>query len=152
MNSYRAAALVAASVLMALPASEASACSCGQSSAKDKFAKADLIVKGRMKLVTFGVELPDSQTDREPPRLTRGDFEIDKVVKGTFKGKTLSVYTGAGMGDCGRLGEFLSAAFYYHSDKFAVYEFGLSKAEFAGQTLYFTSICDYAKGPKDGQE
>ncbi|PDT00981.1 hypothetical protein CO666_28050 [Rhizobium chutanense] len=105
-----------------------------------------------MKLVTFGVELPDSRTDREAARLTRGDFEIEKVVKGTFKGKALSVYTGAGMGDCGRLEDFLNAAFYYRSDKFAVYEFGLSKAEFEGQTFYFTSICDYAKGPKDGQE
>lgn len=152
MNSYRAAVLVAASVLMVLSASAASACSCGRSSAKDKFAEADLVVKGRMKLVTFGIELPDPRSEGEVPRLTRGDFEVDKVLKGTFKGKTLSVYTGAGMGDCGRLGEFLSAAFYYHSDKFAVYEFGLSKTEFAGQTLYFTSICDYAKGPKDEQK
>lgn len=152
MNSYRAAALVAAWVLMVLSASAASACSCGQSSAKDKFAEADLVVKGRMKLVTFGVEIPDPRSEGEAPRLTRGDFEVDKVLKGTFKGKTLSVYTGAGMGDCGRLGDFLNAAFYYHSDKFGVYEFGLSKTEFAGETLYSTSICDYAKGPKDGQE
>ncbi|ANP86232.1 hypothetical protein BA011_11175 [Rhizobium leguminosarum] len=105
-----------------------------------------------MKLVTFGVEIPDPRSEGEAPRLTRGDFEVDKVLKGTFKGKTLSVYTGAGMGDCGRLGDFLNAAFYYHSDKFGIYEFGLSKTEFAGQTFYSTSICDYAKGPKDGQE
>lgn len=104
MNSCRAAVLVAASVLMVLSASAASACSCGRSSAKDKFAEADLVVKGRMKLVTFGVEIPDPRSEGEVPRLTRGDFEVDKVLKGTFKGKTLSVYTGAGMGDCGRLG------------------------------------------------
>ncbi|WP_225525032.1 hypothetical protein [Rhizobium leguminosarum] len=104
MNSYRAAVLVAASVLMVLSASTASACSCGRASSKDKFAEADLIVKGRMKLVTFGVEIPDLRSEGEAPRLTRGDFEVDKVLKGTFKGKTLSVYTGAGMGDCGRLG------------------------------------------------
>ncbi|OHV25037.1 hypothetical protein BBJ66_23170 [Rhizobium sp. RSm-3] len=152
MRSYRAAALVAASVFMVLSASAASACSCGRSSAKEKFAEADLIVKGRMKLVTFGVELPDSPSDREPLRVTRGDFEVDKVVKGTFKGKTLSVYTGAGMGDCGRLSEFLTSAFYCRDKKFGVFEFGLSKHEFAGQTFYSTSICEYAKGPKDGQE
>ncbi|EJZ17962.1 hypothetical protein NE852_13535 [Rhizobium sp. Pop5] len=152
MNSYRAVAFVAASVLVVLSASAASACSCGRSSAKDKFAEADLIVRGRMKLVTFGVEMPDPRSDGEAPRLTRGDFEIDKVVKGTFKGKALSVYTGAGMGDCGRLSEFLTSAFYYRDKKFGVFEFGLSKHEFAGQTFYSTSICEYAKGPKDGQE
>ncbi|NKK74598.1 hypothetical protein GFM13_30580 [Rhizobium leguminosarum bv. viciae] len=82
---------------------------------------------------------------------SRGEFEIQKVLKGTFKGKNLSMYTGSGMGDCGRLGEFLASAIKYNDKKFVV-EFGLSKAEHAGQALYFTPICDCIKGPKDGQQ
>ncbi|MBB3590756.1 hypothetical protein FHX08_001100 [Rhizobium sp. BK529] len=84
--------------------------------------------------------------------MTRGDFEIEKVVKGKFKDKTLSIYTGTGMGDCGRLDAFLGAAIYYHDDKFAVWEFGLSKTDYDGQTYYSTSICEYMKPPTPKQK
>lgn len=120
-------------------------------SEKKQYSSADLVVRGRMKLVTYGVQLPDPQSDA-PPRMTRGDFEIDKVLKGTFKDKTLSIYTGTGMGDCGRLDAFLGAAVYYNDDKFAVWEFGLSKTEYDGQTYYFTSICEYMKASNQKQE
>ena len=151
MNSYRAAVLVVASALLALSASEASACSCKEVSTKESFASSDLVVRGRMKLVTYGVEMPGGGSDGETIRMTRGEFEIQKVLKGTFKGKNLSMYTGSGMGDCGRLGDFIASAYNYSDKKFVV-EFGLSKADHAGETLYFTSICDYIKGPKDGQQ
>ncbi|MGR9246825.1 hypothetical protein [Rhizobium leguminosarum] len=108
-----------------------------------------------MKLVTFGVEIPDPRSEGEVPRLTRGDFEVDKVLKGTFKGNTLSVYTGAGMGDCGRLGDFLNAAFYYHSDKFGVYEFGLSDRICGANTLFYVDLrlCEGSEGrPRVGVE
>ncbi|MGO7216037.1 hypothetical protein ACC817_34750 [Rhizobium ruizarguesonis] len=51
-------------------------------------------------------------------------------------------------GDCGRLGEFIGAAYIYPDKKKSVVEFGLSKSEFEGQTFYFTGICDYAKFPE----
>lgn len=69
------------------------------------------------------------------------------MLKGTFKGKTLSLYTGFGTGDCGRLGEFVSATYFYRDKKNGVFEFGMSKTEFAGQAFYYTGICDYAKFP-----
>jgi hypothetical protein len=147
MKSCRVVAAIFASLFLGLTASQAAACSCKKMSDKQRFSSSDLVVRGRMKLVTYGVGLPDSLTDGKPTRMTRGDFEIDKVLKGKFKDKTLSIYTGTGMGDCGRLDAFLGAAIYYDSDKFAVWEFGLSKAEQGGQTFYFTGICDYMKTP-----
>lgn len=78
MNSYRAAVLVAASALMVLSASGASACSCKEMSDKEKFASSDLVVRGRMKSVTVGVDVPDPQVTGEIPRMTRGEFESRK--------------------------------------------------------------------------
>lgn len=147
MKSCRVVAAIFASFFLGLTASEAAACSCKKMSEKQQYSGADLVVRGRMKLVTYGVPLPVSQGDEPPHRMTRGDFEVDKVLKGKFKDKTLSIYTGTGMGDCGRLDAFLGAAVYYDSEKFAVWEFGLSKVEHGGQTVYFTSICDYIKAP-----
>ncbi|MGZ2484111.1 hypothetical protein ACVITL_002634 [Rhizobium pisi] len=147
MNGYRAAVLVAASGLMVLSASAASACSCKEMSDKEMFDSSDLVVRGRMKSVTVGVAMPDPQARRELPRITSGEFEIEKVLKGTFKGKTVPIYTGFGNGDCGRLGEFIGAAYVYPDKKMSVVEFGLSKSEFEGKTFYFTGICDYAKFP-----
>lgn len=147
--SFGVRAGVAASVLLMLTATEASACSCRERTAKEMFASADLVVKGRMKTVTYGVEMAAPEADGAPPRVTRGEFEIEKVLKGTFREKTVSIYTGSGLGDCGRLGDFINAAYYYNDEKFAVYEFGLLKTEYAGQAYYITTICDYAKRPKD---
>jgi hypothetical protein len=152
MKSCHVAAAILASLFLGLTASQAAACSCKERSEKEKFSSADLVVKGRMKLVTYGVPLPVSQGDEPPPRMTRGDFEVDKVLKGKLKDKTLPIYTGTGMGDCGRLDAFLGAAVYYESDKFAVWEFGLSKIEHGGQTVYFTSICEYIKAPNQKEE
>lgn len=152
MVSFRAASLVAAPVFLMLAAPEASACSCGRSTAKEQFARADLVVKGRMKMVTFGIEMPDPELPDDIPRLTRGEVEIEKVLKGTFKEKTVSVYTGSGLGDCGRLGGFIDAAIYYRHKEFGVFELGLTKTEFAGQTYYFSTICDYAKSPREEEE
>lgn len=152
MISFRAAALVAVSVFPMLTAPEASACSCGTSTAKEKFAKADLVVKGRMKRVTYGIEISNPESTGGIDRATRGDLEIEKVLKGTFTDKTVSVYTGSGLGDCGRLGEFINAAIHYRNDEFGVFELGLVKTEFAGQTFYISTICDYAKGPRDDEE
>ncbi|MGO7541600.1 hypothetical protein ACC680_23760 [Rhizobium ruizarguesonis] len=148
MNSYRAAALIAASASMVLSASAASACSCKEMSDKEKFASSDLVVRGRMKSVTIGVDMPDPRARREVPRITSGEFEIERVLKGTFKGKIVPIYTGFGTGDCGRLGEFIGAAYIYPDKKMSVVEFGLSKSDFEGQTFYFTGICDYAKFPE----
>lgn len=152
MKSCRVVAAIFASLFLGLTASEAAACSCKKMSEKQKFSSSDLVVKGRMKLVTYGVELPDSLADGRPARMTRGDFEIDKVLKGQFEGKTLSIFTGTGLGDCGQLEAFLGAAVYYDSDKFAVWEFGLSKVEHGGQTFYFSGICDYMKAPNQKRD
>ncbi|MBY5570058.1 hypothetical protein HFO55_22865 [Rhizobium leguminosarum] len=69
MNLYRAAALVAASALMVLSASEASAYSCKEMSDKEKLASSDLVVRGRVKSVTVGVDMPQARrgvaTDNE---------------------------------------------------------------------------------------
>jgi len=150
MNSYRAAVLAVASALLVLAASPAFACKCKEMSAEQSFASSDLVLKGRMKSVTVGVEMPDPKLF-DGQRQVRGEFEIDKVLKGTVKGKSLSVYTGFGNGDCGRLGEFVGATYLYRDQKMGVVEFGMTKTELAGQTLYFTGICDYAKFPEGGQ-
>ncbi|WP_275790782.1 hypothetical protein [Pararhizobium gei] len=139
------AVFLAALVLWVATASEAYACSCEESSDKQKFSDAHLVLKGRMRTVTYGVEIRDPASTDEATRVTRGDFEIEHIVKGDFDQKTLPIYTGSGFGDCGRLGDFLNAAFYYNNDKFGLIELGVMKTEFAGQTFYFTSICDYAR-------
>lgn len=88
----------------------------------------------------------------ETARLTRGEIDIGSVLKGAFKEKMISVYTGSGLGDCGLLGEFVNSAIYYNLNEFGVLELGLAKAELAGNALYFSSICGYAKGPEDDEE
>ncbi|MGR9345622.1 hypothetical protein ACU8NW_13535 [Rhizobium leguminosarum] len=98
--------------------------------------------------MTIGVDMPDPRARHEVPRITSGEFEIERVLKGTFKGKTVPIYTGFGTGDCGRLGEFIGAAYVYPDKKMSVVEFGLSKSEFERKTFYFTGICDYAKFPE----
>ncbi|ARO30705.1 hypothetical protein NXC14_CH02783 [Rhizobium sp. NXC14] len=151
MNLYRAVVLVAASSLVVLSASAASACSCKKMSDKEKFASSDLVVRGRMKSVTVGVDMPDPKSNSDIPRLVRGEFEVEKVLKGSFKGKILPIHTGFGTGDCGRLAEFLTGTYLYHDRKMNVVEFGMSKTELPGQTFYFTGICDYAKFPEKQQ-
>lgn len=131
-----------------LPTSQASACSCRESTTKEKFSKSDLVIRGRMKTVTYGNVIPII----DEPRATRGEIEIEKVLKGTYEGQTISVYTGSGMGDCGLLGLFLNMAVYYEHEKFSMLELGLTKSEFAGQSYYAASMCGYVKGPKDEDE
>lgn len=116
------------------------------------FSEADLVVKGRMKTVTYGIDFANPDEPTQPFRMARGEIDIKAVLKGSFQGRTISVYTGVGNGDCGRLGEFVGQAVYYHHETFGEFELGLSKAEIDGQTIYMTTICDYAKGPEDGKE
>lgn len=149
MVIFRAGALVGASVFLMLTMPEAFACSCKERTTTEKFADADLVVRGRMKTVTYGIADPEFG---EEHRLARGEVEIEKVLKGTFNEKTVSVYTGSGLGDCGRLLEFIHSAVYYGHKEFGVFELGLARTELAGQTFYTTSICDYAKGPKEDEE
>ncbi|MGF6256801.1 hypothetical protein [Ensifer sp. LBL] len=158
MISVRAAALVAAPVLVMMMAPEASACTCGDrvlgkpgKTSTEKFQESDLVIRGRMKTVTYGVEFANPDEPDMPFRMTRGEIDIKAVLKGSFKEKTISVYTGAGNGDCGRLGEFIGQAVYYNHEKFGEFELGLSKGEIEGKTIYMTSICDYIKGPGDGE-
>ncbi len=84
--------------------------------------------------------------------MARAEIEISRVTKGTFKDKTISIYTGAGTGDCGRLMELLTLAIYYSHPDFGVAELGLNEVEIQGQKLYLTTICDFAKWPKNMTE
>ena len=159
MISVRAAGLIVTPVFLMLMAPQASACTCEgrelgkpEKTSAEKFSEADLVVKGRMKTVTYGVEFANPDEPDMPFRMTRGEIDIKAVLKGSFKEKTISVYTGAGNGDCGRLGEFIGQAVYYNHEKFGEFELGLSKGEIDGKTIYMTSICDYIKGPGDGEE
>jgi len=145
MGSFRVVAPVAV-LLLGLTAVDAYACSCGEG-ARNAFSSADLVVKGRMKTVTFGVQYPTGDSNN-PLRYARGDVEIEKVLKGTYSERILPVYTGTGIGDCGRLGEFMNAAIYYDHEAFGEFELGLTKISMNGATFYVSSICDYAKGPK----
>ena len=151
MGSFCTISVSAASVLLMSMVAEASACGCAKDTAQVQFSNADLVVKGRMKTVTFGIDLPTSEPDTLA-RSARGEFEIEKVLKGTLPEKTISIYTGSGLGDCGRLGDFLTAAYYYRDEKFGVIELGLTKGDFAGQAIYYTTICDYAKTPRVDEE
>ncbi|RUM00170.1 hypothetical protein EFR84_25215 [Rhizobium chutanense] len=117
-------------------------------SEKEMFDSSDLVVRGRMKSVTVGVDVADPKAKGETFRMTRGEFEVEKVLKGSFKGKTLLLHTGFGTGDCGRLAEFVGATYWYRDKKNGVVEFGMSKTEIAGQPFYHTGICDYAKFPE----
>ncbi|WP_026792821.1 hypothetical protein [Pleomorphomonas oryzae] len=147
MGSFRVVVPVAAILLLSLTALDAYACSCGEPP-KDLFSSADLVVKGWMKTVTYGIEVPAEDPEDKPFRFARGEVEIEKVLKGSYSERILPVYTGAGLGDCGRLGQFINAAIYYRDEKFGEFELGLQKVEYKGKTYYMSTICDYAKGPK----
>lgn len=151
MGSFRVATLIAASIFLLLPVPEASACSCRRSTAKEQFAEAELVIRGRMRTVTYGNVMPNTGLNDEISRAARGEIEVERVLKGTLKEKTVSVYTGTGMGDCGLLGIFLGTAVYYNHEKFGVLELALMKSEYAGQTFYSANICEYVKGPKDDE-
>ena len=151
MVSFRIVMPVAATALLSLMSLNAYACSCGEPP-KDLFSSADLVVKGRMKTVTYGDLLPAERPGGKPIRAVRGDVEIEKVLKGHYSQRILPVYTGAGLGDCGRLGEFMNAAVYYDHETFGEFELGLTKIEMNGKTFYVSTICDYAKGPKFEEE
>ncbi|CAI9403655.1 hypothetical protein ANOBCDAF_04462 [Pleomorphomonas sp. T1.2MG-36] len=150
MGSFRVVAPVAV-LLLGLTAVDAYACSCGELP-QDLFSSADLVVKGYMKTITYGIEFPAGSSDERQIRLARGEVEIEKVLKGSYSERILPVYTGSGLGDCGRLGEFINAAVYYRNEKFGEFELGLQKVEYKGQTYYVSTICDYAKGPKFEEE
>lgn len=147
MGSFRAVAPVAALLLLGLTAVDAHACTCGEGP-RNAFSRADLVVKGRMKTVTYGDQLPAEGPGGKPTRAARGEVLIEKVLKGHYSQRILPVYTGTGLGDCGRLGEFLNAAVYYDHETFGEFELGLSRVEINGQAFYVSTICDYAKGPK----
>lgn len=149
MASARLIAFTVAVSFANLIAWDARACSCGAQSSADKFSQADLVVKGRMKTVTYGIELRDPDDSDQAWRLARGDIEVIEVLKGTLNESAIQVYTGSGMGDCGLLGAFINSAIYYNQDEFGVFELGLTKNDYAGQTLYMSTICDYAKGHED---
>jgi len=150
MTSCRAAAFLAAFLLPIITTSEAFACQCGDETIQETYAKADLIVKGRVKLVTYPVEFNDPESP-DKIRMTRGEFEIEKVVKGDYTGKTVTVYTGAGTGDCGLLSEFLNSVVWPNS-KFSEFELGLTKEKLGVHEIFYTSICHYAKGPEEEDE
>ncbi|WP_244617220.1 hypothetical protein [Pleomorphomonas diazotrophica] len=101
-----------------------------------------------MKTVTFGDQYPTGDLGGKPLRYGRGEVEIEKVLKGSYSERTVPVYTGAGPGDCGRLGEFVNAAVYYDHETFGEFELGLTKIGMNGKTFYVSSMCDYAKGSK----
>lgn len=142
MISCHAGAFLAVSILATITASEASACQCGRSTPQEVYDKEDLIVKGRVKLVTYPVEFSDPESP-DKIHLTRGEFEIEKVVKGDYAGQTVTVYTGAGTGDCGRLSDFVGSAIWPNSSHF---EIGLTKVKLGGDEIFYTSICHYSKG------
>lgn len=107
---------------------------------------------GSVKSITYGIEWIDPEVAAERYRVARAEFEISQVTKGDYKGDSISVYTGAGTGDCGRLMELLNLAIYYNHQDFGVAELGLKKIDCKGETLYFTTICDFAKWPKNMHE
>lgn len=99
-----------------------------------------------MKTVTYGADIP-TEVLGGIPRITRGDFVIEKVLKGRFNEKTISIYTGSGFGDCGRLSEFLTAAYNYDNKESGIFEIGLTKTKYKGNIFYASFICDYLKFP-----
>jgi hypothetical protein len=130
--------------------SAALACSCG--GPPESRAEADLVVLGSVKSITYGIEWIDPEVATEGYRVARAEFEISQVTKGNYKGDSISIYTGAGTGDCGRLMELLNLAIYYNHQDFGVAELGLKKIDVQGQTLYLTTICDFAKWPQNMTE
>lgn len=98
--------------------SAALACSCG--GPPESRAQADLVVLGSVKSITYGVEWIDPEVAAERYRVARAEFEISQVTKGDYKGDSISIYTGAGTGDCGRLMELLNLSIYYNHQDLAL--------------------------------
>ncbi len=147
MGSFRAVAPAVAMLLLSLTALDAHACTCGEG-ARNTFSSADLVVKGRMKAFIYGERMPDGSSGGMPLRGAWGEVEIEKVLKGHYGERTMSVFTGTGPEDCGRVSEFLNAAVYYNHETFGEFELGITSGEINGRMFYLSTMCDYAKGPK----
>lgn len=148
MGSFRVVSPVAAVLLLGLTSLNAhAACTCGEG-AQNTFSKSDLVVKGRMKAVIYGDRLPEGSSGGIPLRGAWGEVEIVKVLKGRYSQPILPVYTGAGLGYCSRLGEFLNAAVNYDHEALGEFELGLTKGMINGRVLYVSEACNYAKGPQ----
>lgn len=152
MNSIRAVALTSALAFLMLPAAPVLACSCREGTLQERFDRAELVIRGRVKEVTYGEMAPGSGLPEEMRRAARGEIEIEKVLKGALKQRSVPVYTGTGMGDCGLLGLFLNSAVYYGHEKFGVIELALVKSDLAGQPIYAASMCGYLKVPSDEEQ
>lgn len=147
MGSFRVVASFAAVLLLSLTAVDAYACTCGEGP-RNAFSSADLVVKGRMKAFIYGDRLPAGSSEGRPLRGAWGEVEIEKVMKGHYSQRILSVFTGTSPEDCGRVGEFLNAAVYYNDKTLGEFELGVIRAEINGRVFYLSTMCDYAKGPK----
>lgn len=152
MNSIRAVVLTSALAYFLLPATPVLACSCREGTSQERFDRAELVIRGRVKKVTYGDIAPGSGLPELTPRATRSEIEIEKVLKGALKERSVPVYTGTGMGDCGLLGYFLNAAVYYEDEKFGVVELALEKSDLAGQPIYLATMCGYLKEPRDEEQ
>lgn len=149
MNSIRVPTMTGALAFLILSTTPILACSCKEGTLQERFDRAELVIRGRVKEVTYGDMAPGSGLPEEMRRFARGEIEIEKVLKGALKQRRVPVYTGTGMGDCGLLGLFLNSAVYYEHEKFGVIELALVKSDLVGQPIYVASMCGYMKVPGD---
>lgn len=152
MNSIRVPAMTGALAFLMLSSSPVWACSCKEGTLQERFDQAELVIRGRVKEVTYGDMAPESGLPETMRRAARGEIEIEKVLKGALKQRSVPVYTGTGMGDCGLLGLFLNSAVYYEDEKFSVIELALTKSDLAGQPIYVASMSGYMKVPRDEEK
>lgn len=152
MSSIRLPAMTGALAFLMLSTTSVLACSCKEGTDQERFDRAELVIRGRVKEVTYGDMAPGSGLPEEMRRAARGEIEIQKVLKGALKQRSVPVYTGTGMGDCGLLGLFLNSAVYYEHEKFGVFELALTKSDLAGRPIYVASMCGYLKVPRDEEQ
>ncbi len=152
MSAIHVPAVTSVLAFLMLSTSPVLACSCREGTSQERFDRAELVIRGRVKEVTYGDITPGSGLPEVMPRATRSEVEIEKVLKGALKERSVPVYTGTGLGDCGLLGYFLNAAVYYEDEKFGVIELALEKSDLAGQPIYLATMCGYLKEPRDEEQ
>lgn len=152
MSTVHVPAVTSVLAFLMLSTSPVLACSCREGTSQERFDRAELVIRGRVKEVTYGDIAPGSGLPEVMPRATRSEVEIEKVLKGALKERSVPVYTGTGLGDCGLLGYFLNAAVYYEDEKFGVIELALEKSDLAGQPIYLATMCGYLREPRDEKQ
>ena len=148
--------ILLAFLVFGLTSKTALACSCGQSSVKDAYKNSDIVISGQIISVTeeyFSdsasikemIGLPTDQLDKHKRvnglYLKKVLIEVETVFKSQTTNDTLTIYTGAGGGDCGYRFKTGQKYIIYGDQESYFGRVSKNKNFPSEQNIYWTNIC-----------